>query len=333
MRTRIAAVSVAVLFACFGVAAPAAHAQAKCNLRTFAGTYVSFDRGASVTIDLSSMGVVSPAPGAPPNPLAWIAPGIVPFVNVANVTYTPDGVGDGFFWMWAGSVSATLEPIPVHITVTEMNEDCTGKFQYTLPNGATIVERFIIFDNGRQYRSVPTSLAPPGIPTLAWIGTGHRISKGRAPDDCGPHDAHASYRHGEEDRCHRAMCGPHTAHGRYLMSCENIIRSGLFPTKAVADTFLLPMDISMAGDYTGVLYEKFGQAAIELPVFGTMTVNPDCSFTDTLNIPSLPSTVILKGVFFDEGKEFYGLGILNPSKPADDQAIKYSFCQGTRTGQ
>ena len=118
------------------------------------------------------------------------------------------------------------------------------------------------------------------------------------------------------------MCGPHTAHGRYLMSCDNILRSGLYPTKIVADTFLLPMDISMAGDYTGMLYEKFGMAAIELPVDGTMTVNADCSFTDTLDIPSLPSTVILKGVFFDEGKEFYGMGILNHNRPVDQQNIK-----------
>jgi hypothetical protein len=256
----------------------------------------------------------------------------VPFVNVAEVTYTPDGVGDGYFWIFAGSLSATLEPIPVHVTITEMNQDCTGKFQYTLPNGATIVERFIMFDDGREYRSVPTTLAPPGIPTLAWIGTGHRISKDRAPDDCGPHDAHAGYRHGEEDRCQRAMCGPHTAHGRYLLACENILRSGLYPQMAVADALLLNLDISWTGDYAGVLYEKFGMKSIELPVNGTMTVNPDCSFSDTLNIPDISSTVILKGAFFDEGKQYYSMGILNPTRPPTDQDIKYSFCQGTRIG-
>ncbi|HEX9119339.1 MAG TPA: hypothetical protein VF840_02255 [Terriglobales bacterium] len=294
------------------VAVPAIYAQEKCSLQTFAGTYVSYDRGSSLTIDLSSVGVLGPAPGAPPSPPAWVALGIVPFVNVAEVTYTADGVGDGYFWMFAGSVSATLEPIPVHITVTEMNEDCTGKLQYTLPNGAVIEERFIIFDNGRQYRSVPTTLASPGIPTLAWIGTGHRISKGRAPVN---------------------FCGPHTAHGRYLLTCENILRSGLYPKMGVADTFLLRSDISMEGDYTGVLYEKFGMKSIELPVYGTMTVNPDCSLTDTLNIPDISSTVILKGAFFNEGKEYYAMGILNPNRLPAEQDIKYSFCQGTRIGQ
>lgn len=29
--------------------------------------------------------------------------------------------------------------------------------------------------------------------------------------------------------------------------------------RAVADTFLLRMDVFMAGDYTGMLYEKFGE--------------------------------------------------------------------------
>ena len=311
MNTRIAAVSVVILLVCFCVAVPGAQAQGRCSLETFAGTYVSFDRGSSLTIDLASTGVLSPAPGAPSSPLAWDAPGVVPFVNVAEVSYTPDGHGDGFFWMWAGPVSAKLEPIPLHIDITEMNEDCTGKFQYTLPSGATLVERFVIFDNGRQYRSVPIS---GGIPTLAWIGNGRRISRGSAPVN---------------------FCGPQTAHGSYLMTCENIMRSAYYPTKAVADTFLLRMDVSMAGDYTGLLYEKYGAVSIDgLPVSGTFTVNPDCSFAATLDVnPSEEGAIEERGVFFNEGKEFYSMGILNPSRPANDQGIKYSFCQGTRIGQ
>jgi hypothetical protein len=297
---------------CLCVAIPSSYAQGKCSLQTLAGTYVTYERGSSLTLDPSSVGVLSPAPTAQPSPPAWIALGFAPFVNIAEVTFTPEGIGDGYFWLWAGSVSATLEPIPVHMTVTEINDDCTGKFQYSLPNGAVIEERIIVFDNGRQFRSIPTTLASPGVPTLAWIGTGHRISKGSGPV---------------------TFCGPQTAHGSYLMSCENIIRSGLFPTKAVADTFLLRMDVSMAGEYTGTLYEKFGASKIELPVYGTMEVNPDCSFTDTINIPSLPSTVIEKGFFFDEGKQFHGLGILNPNVTTDKQNIKYSFCQGTRIGE
>jgi hypothetical protein len=222
---------------CLCVTVAAAHAQGKCSLQSFAGTYVSFDRGSSLTIDLASVGVLGPAPGAPPSPPAWIANGIVPFVNVAEVTYTAEGVGDGYFWMFAGSLRPTLEPVPVHITITEMNEDCSGKFQYTLGNGTLIEERFIIFDSGHQYRSVPTTIASPGIPTLAWIGNGHRISKGSEPVN---------------------FCGGQTAHGRYLLSCENIIRSGLYPQMAVSDNFLLRSDISMTGDYTVCCMRNLG---------------------------------------------------------------------------
>lgn len=310
MRTRIAAV--AVLLVWFGVAVAAAHAQGNCSLQTFAGTYVSFDRGSSLTVDLTSTGVLGPVPGAKPSPPAWAAPGIVPFVNIGVVTYTPDGIGDGYFWMYAGSVRPALEPIPVHITVTELNEDCTGKFEYTLANGAKIVERFIVFDEGRQYRSVPTTLGSPAIPTLAWIGTGHRVSHRSAPVD---------------------FCGPQTAYGSYLLTCENIIRSGLYPEKAVADTLLLRSDISMSGDYTGMLYEKFGMATVQLPVTGTMAVNPDCSLTDTLNIAGFSGPLILKGAFFNQGREYYAMAVLSPNRPADQQGIKYSFCHGTRIGQ
>jgi len=310
MRTRIVAV---VLLFWFAVAAGAAHAQERCSLQTFSGTYVSVDRGSSTTIDLSSTGVLGPAPGLPPSPPAWVAPGIVPFINIALVTYTPDGIGDGYFWMSAGSLRATLEPIPLHITVTELNEDCTGKFRYTLANGVTIEERIIVFDNGRQYRSVPTTIASPGIPTLAWIGTGHRISQGSAPVN---------------------SCGPQTARGSYLMSFDAIAKSGLYPTMAVAEMGLLRTDVSMAGDYTGVLYEKYGAASIDgRPVWGTVTVNPDCSFASTLNVEGLAGSTELRGFFFNEGKEYYGMGILNPTKPPEPSSIKYSFCHGTRIGQ
>jgi len=298
MHTKIQRVLFAVLLICPGFA-PAARAQGKCSLATFAGTYVSFDRGSSLIIDLESQGVLLPTPTAPKNPLAWEARGIVPFVNIAQVTYTPDGVGNGYFWMFAGTAGATLEPIPLQINVTELNEDCTGKFQYTLPSGSTIVERFIVFDNGSQYRSIPAS---GGIPTLTWIGNGQRIRKYSEP-------VHS--------------CGPQTAHGTYLMTCENILRTVPFPTKAVADTLMLRMDVSMGGDYTGLLYERFGMTFIDArPAWGNISVNPDCSFDGTLSIQDA-GTLQKRGLFLNEGKEFYSMGI-------NLDGIKYSFCQGTR---
>jgi hypothetical protein len=308
MRTRIAAVAVVVLLACLGIAVPAAHAQGSCSLQTFAGTYASFDRGSSLTIDLASQGVLVPAPGAPTSPLAWSAPGIVPFVNIAVVTYTPDGLGDGYFWMFSGPVRATLEPIPLHIAV-QMNEDCTGTFQYTLANSVTIVERIVVFDEGRQYRSLPKS---GGIPTLAWIGTGHRIGNGSGPMD---------------------FCGPQTAHGSYVMTCENIMRSAV-TNKAVADAFIMRMDVSQTGEYTGLLYEKYGAASIDgRPVSGTVTVNPDCSQASTLYVDGTSGWVEMRGVFLDRGKELWTMGIKNPTKADEAQNIQYSFCQAVRIGQ
>lgn len=56
-----------------------------------------YEKGSSVTIDLNSAGVLSPMSGAPTNPVAWKALGTVPFVNLAEVTFTSEGVGDGFF--------------------------------------------------------------------------------------------------------------------------------------------------------------------------------------------------------------------------------------------
>ena len=190
--------------------------------------------------------------------------------------------------------------------------NCTGKFRYTLQNGAVLEERFIIFDNGRQFRSVPLAPAKPAIPTLAWIGTGQRISKEPAP-------VHS--------------CGPQTSHDSYLMTCENILKS-VVPPMAVADTFLLRMDVSMEGDYTGLLYEKYGKVSINgLPVFGTLDVNPNCSYTGTVNLPGSSSPVVLMGIFFNQGKEYYAMGISNPAIPASEQVIKFSFCQGIRIGQ
>jgi hypothetical protein len=168
---------------------------------------------------------------------------------------------------------------------------------------ATIEERFIVFDNGREYRSVPTSIEG-GIPTLAWIGAGHRIRKPADPVD---------------------SCGPQTAHGTYLISAENLIP--VDSTSAFTDTILFRMDIAMSGDYTGMLYEKLGPLSVELPVSGKFTVNPDCSFSWDLDlvINDVPAAVGIRGVLFDEGKELYGLAM--------DEGIAYSFPQGERVTQ
>ena len=299
MRNKITIVAMVGLFLLCCVAVPAAHAHEKCSLRTLAGTYAISEKGSSSFLD------PNPSVFPPPFTFPFFTGVTAPFVNVTQITFSPHGVGEGFYWIRIGALSGGLDPIPVHVTVTEMNPDCTGKLQYSvnLPGiSATIEERFIVFDEGREFRSVPTSIVG-GIPTLAWIGTGHRISD-------------------SSKRVH--SCGQHTAHGTYLLTAENLVAAE--PHTAVADTLFIREDVSLTGDYTGTLYEKIGTVPVETPALGTITVNPDCSFTGTLKVPEFFSgAIVMKGVFFNEGKEYYALAI--------DEGIPYSFAYGKRIGQ
>lgn len=219
----------------------------------------------------------------------------------------PGGVGEGFYWIRVGSLNGGLDPVPVEITVTEFNADCTGKFSYSInpagqPEPSAITERFILVDNGREFRSVPTSIVN-GITPLTWLGEGHRISK---PGEL------------------LSNCGPQTAAGSYVQSVENLVQFGANPI--FSDALLMRTDVSMSGDYTGTLYEKLGPGGnIMLPVSGTITVNPDCSYESTLNlsIQGTPVSIGIRGVYFDEGKGFYGLQM-------STGGTLFSFGQGER---
>jgi hypothetical protein len=301
MRNKIAISAIAGFLVFLGLACPAVLAHEKCSLQTMAGTYAFYEKGASLS-NFDPYNADFP----------YFVGKIAPFLTVGEVTFTPHGVGDGFYWISIGALNGGLDPTPVHVTITEMNEDCTGKFTYSvnLPSfnlSASIVERFTLFDDGREYRSVPTSIENGGFPTLAWFGVGHRIRKSDEP-------AHS--------------CGPHKAHGTYLLTAENIVLTGAH--ESVADTLFIREDVSQTGEYTGTLYEKHGPDSIDsLPVFGTYTVNTDCSFSSTLNFYILGThdlvTIVIKGVFFNEGKEYYALAI--------DVGVPYSFARGERISQ
>jgi hypothetical protein len=292
------------LLLCLWVAVPAAYAQGKCSLQTMVGTYVIYEKGSSLIMD----------PSQQPYPLHWAA-ALAPFANVGLVTFKPNGVGDGYYWIYIGALPhASYDPIPDQVTITELNENCTGKFTYVanLPGGlsATVEERFIVFDNGREFRSVPTSIQN-GLPTLAWLGTGHRISKSAQPVK---------------------FCGQHTALGTYLMNAESIIAND--PAMGVADSLFIRADVSLSGDWTGTLYEKIGPVSVETAALGKFTVNPDCSFTWTLKVPEFfPGEIVSKGVFFNQGKEYFSLALDDPTLPPEQQGIKFSFGWGKRIGQ
>jgi len=290
---------------CLFIAVSAAHAEGPCSLRTMAGTYAFFDKGASMAVDPSQ-------PAYQPYFVGVLAP----FVTVGEITFGRNGVGNGYYWIYIGGINGGFDARPVQVTITEMNADCTGKYQYnvTLPGipSATIEERFILFDDGREWRSVPTSIQN-GIDTLAWLGTGRRISNSSAPV---------------------RSCGPHTAHGTYLLSAENIVEVSFDPAVAAADNLFIRQDISMNGDWTGRLYEKLGPVSVNTPALGTFAVNPDCSFNSTLRVPEFfPNAIVIKGVLFNEGKEYYALAIEDLSLPPDQQGIKFSFAYGKRIGQ
>jgi hypothetical protein len=276
MRNQIAVITLAILFLCFCMAAPVAYAEGKCNLQMAAGTWVGYERGSSLNV------VVNP----PPQDFPFFTGAMAPFVNIVHVTFNSKGIGKGYYWIYTGAIGATEKPIPVEVTITEMNEDCTGKFQY-MSGSATIEERFILFDDGREMRSLPRSIEN-GLPGLVWTGTMHRISEGSAAVN---------------------SCGAQTAQGKWLTSVENIVWwSG---DTAWADAVILRQDVSDTGDFAGTLYEKLGDRSnIELAIWGTVKVHPDCSFTQRLHIQGFPGPpLIIKGVYFNKAKEAYAMAL------------------------
>jgi hypothetical protein len=297
MKSRMIAGAAMLLLVCCCFVIPAAQAQEKCSLKTFAGTYAFYDKGSSLILD----------PSVEPFPI-HVAGAMASFIAVGQFTITAEGTGSGYYWIRAGTLNSGPDAVSLQLTVTEMNEDCTGKVQYSfsLPGvpGATLIEeRFVLFDNGREYRSIPSYIDENGVTTLAWTGVGHRIRKSNEPMN---------------------SCGPQTAQGAYLVSAENIVTPT--PNLGFADTVLLNTQVSKTGAYTGTLYEKYGPYTVELPASGNVHVNPDCSFSSTLDIviEGVPATVNISGVYFEPGKKYYGM--------LTNEGFAHGFVEGTRTG-
>ena len=281
------------LLLCFCIAVPALHAKNTCSLQTLVGTYAVYEKGASSFLNLAP----------PPSQFPFFSGITAPFVNVGELTFSPQGVGTGFYWIKVGALNGGFDPILDSVTVTELNPDCTGKIKYTASFSglsANIEERIFVFDEGREIRSVPTSIQQ-GIDTLAWFGVWRRINKSSQP-------AHS--------------CGPQTAHGTYLLTAENIVNT---EQGNVADALFIREQVSWNGDYTGTLYEKLGSLSVDgLPVTGRYEVNPDCSFTNVMVVPiqGVDVTVTMKGVFYNRGHDFYALAM--------DLEVPYSFIEGKR---
>jgi hypothetical protein len=291
------------LLMCFGVTVQAAHAQEVCSSRTLVGTYAFQEKGSSTIIpSLTPLAAV---------PNHWAAL-IAPYDVMGLVTFPPEGDGEGFIWVRSGAVNSGSFKLPLQIQGS-MNANCTGDFTatVTLPPGSTpstetIVGHSFASVNGQDFYTIPTSASDP---FLAWIGVGHRIGKGGNAAE---------------------TCGPETAQGTYLVTAENIVPNpGLpsVPAEAFSDAILLRMDVSMSGEVTGVLYEKFGPVPFnDSDVTGTMTVNADCTYSLELTFKrgSTDVTPEIEGVFFNQGKGLYGVFV---------SGFPFSVVQGERISQ
>lgn len=297
MFYRLTIFTLTLLFLFLSILVPAARAQKKCTLETMTGTYAFYEKGASSYVDAT--GTLLSPPATPP---FWNSVE-APFATVGEVTFGSNGVGKGFYWISIGFATPTTEPIPVTVTITEMNPDCSGLLSYPVPGNppAIIVERFIAFDDGREFRSVPATITN-GVPGLAWIGEGHRI--------------------GKSDETPK-FCGPKNAQGTFLLAATAVV--AFDGVTGYADSWLLRQQVSRSGDFQGTLYEKLGMIPehIKDPVCGQIVVNPDCSFSETINIPAIGGAVHIRGVFFDDGNQFYAMS-------NDGFPILYSIGQGKR---
>jgi hypothetical protein len=265
------------LLLCCCVPVPALHAKDTCSTQTLVGTYAVYEKGASSFLNLTP----------PPSQFPFFAGITAPFVNVGEVAFSPTGVGTGFYWIKSEPWTAVS----------------TRKYIVNLSGiSATIEERIFVFDEGREIRSVPTSIQQ-GIDTLAWFGVWRRISKSNRP-------VHS--------------CGPWTARGTYLLTAENIVNT---EQGNVADALFIREQVSWNGDYTGTLYEKLGPLSVDgLGVTGKYDVNMDCSFRNVMvvAIQGVSVTVTMKGVFYNQGHDFYALAM--------DLEVPYSFIEGKRIG-
>ena len=229
--------------------------------------------------------------GAAPDQFHWNAL-YAPIAGVGVFTVTSSfprggGTADGFYWMIAGAMNSGLTPIPFHATIS-VKPDCTGVMNYTF-GSAPMSEYMLVLDNGNEIRSVATQTA---MPTGTWITTARRVG---------------------------GACTQNKVTGSYLYACKSIIP--LDPDNTFAVAFLMPVNISSDGKFTGTFTGKAGPAPlIETPVNGTVKVNADCTAEVALNFQGSQS--VARAVFLNEGKEAYLVPLVN--NPGGPQI--YGYC-------
>lgn len=296
--------TVTVLLALLLVVSSSSLGQAPAGIGPFAGTYAFSSKGASLHVANS----YEMAPGFP---LHWSA-SIAPVFLAGVFTLEPDGVAEGFYWIFAGWLNGGLVPVPWSAEFSELSADGTVTVEYevTLPGAppAVVRELIAIVDNGREMISIATQT---GIPTATWSTTAHRI---------GPASA-------------GTLCAPQDLTGRYLLRCSGLDAIDPGAAEMFASESLILVTIGKKGAYTGTWHTKIGWYYGTTPVAGELTVDSDCVVEGTLTSPDFPGmTVLQRGVLYDGGRRGYLLPLAIDT-PFGMMPFRYGACDIVRAGR
>ena len=275
--------SFGVLLLCLVVSFSAAYGQGNCTSKTIAGTY-AFNFTGSSTI------VTGNSPDSQ-DPLHWTAL-YGPIAGVGVFTVRPlfpraEATADGYYWMTAGRMDLgdPANPIPFHANIT-VNADCTGLMTYTF-GPYELAEHMVILDNGNEIRSLTVKTA---VPTSNWVTISRR----------------------QNGACNQAKIA-----GSYLYSCKSLVAAN--PTTMIAAAALSRVNIESAGTASGVFTAKAADTVLSnIPFTSTLKVNDDCTVAEVQTVPGMGTTTI-REVFFNEGREGFGLVLKSASEP-------YGYC-------
>ena len=260
-----------------GAAAAPAGAQAPCSLDTVAGTYAWEMKGQQFEGGISAV----PGPGGVPQ----LEGKVFPIYMTGVFTVKRDGTAEGSYSGLFGLVPLGYpDPLPVTAAFT-VRPDCTGEMVAPNGFGGINTDSLVILGNGREIRTVGISGAP-----FRWQMTMVRI--GRADDAV-------------------ATCGTNVLRGRYAMRCEGFEVTSPGPPPAVSGVLpLFVFDVAADGTLAGRHFSR-DHPPEGFEVSGQMTLNADCTTQSAMQTGALPgATVVARGVYYDNGKEWFGGPIL-----------------------
>jgi hypothetical protein len=276
----------------------ASHAAGQgCSIHTITGTWGFGADGKSL--------IASPAV----DPATYHVAGLVlPGAFAGRVTIHPNGTFGGYYWMnLANGVISGLTPIPFGGPVV-VNRDCTGQWSYDvlLPGEVpfTVVERFVIVDQGREIRSIAWAT---GVPTFTWTLVAQRIP---------------------------SRCTPGMVQGTYAMQCRGHHVAPELPPPLpspgmLSSSNLMRFTVEHDGSVEGRLMEKVGPANLEFEFTGTVAVAADCSTAMEITIPGI-GVVQAGGIFVENAKRGYGVPMFEQPEVGPAAPMAAVYCELVR---